>query len=453
MSTFNFSGTNCQPLLLNRLSILLLVIAVGCSQPESPQATGVSPEPSKPIAAKSPKPPTSVKALSAPASFPQSDPFPEVIDTAMDAATITQSAVSPDDWKLVVSKWQQAIALLKTVPPSHPKKALAQQKIGEYQRNLAYAKQQAVRSFRSTASPISSSLTNAGNTLYVRFPAVGIRLLKPQGFQEADSFHGFSQPSTKSSVMATMLPAPFSEITADFTAERMGARGMILLSKETVNIDGQQGILLQVMQKAYGIEFQKWILVIGDSGKTIMIIATFPKSLEAQLSSRLKSVVMSAKLDQGTPPAPGDDLPFTVTASPKLRLTTQGISKLLMYTKDGVIPVKSPEDPLFLVAPSLSQVAIMDKRAFAEQRLSQTAETKLTAIKSTRPISIDGLSGYESLADAEDVNSGTPLTFYQVMLFDENSYILMQGLVGAKLSNTYMPEFVAMARSLKRKQR
>lgn len=140
MSTFNFSGTNCQPLLLNRLSILLLVIAVGCSQPESPQATGVSPEPSKPIAATSPKPPTSVKALSAPASFPQSDPFPEVIDTAMDAATITQSAVSPDDWKLVVSKWQQAIALLKTVPPSHPKKALAQQKIGEYQRNLAYAK-------------------------------------------------------------------------------------------------------------------------------------------------------------------------------------------------------------------------------------------------------------------------------------------------------------------------
>jgi hypothetical protein len=369
----------------------------------------------------------------------------------MDAATITQSAASRDDWKLVVSKWQQAIALLKTVPPSHPKKGLAQQKIGEYQRNLAYAKQQAVRSSRSTASAISSSLTNAGNTLYVRFPAVGIRLLKPQGFQEADSFHGFSQPSTKSSVMATMLPAPFSESTA-FTAERMGARGMILLSKETVNIDGQQGILLQVMQKAYGIEFQKWIFVIGDSEKTIMINATFPKSLEAQLSSRLKSVVMSAKLDQGTPPAPGDDLPLTVTASPKLRLT-QGIPKSLMYTKDGVIPAKSPEDPLFIVAPSFSQVAIMDKRAFAQQRLLQTAETKLTAIKSTRPISIDGLSGYESLADAEDVNSGTPLTFYQVMLFDEDSYILMQGLVGAKLSSTYMPEFMAMARSLKRKQR
>ncbi len=66
---------------------------------------------------------------------------------------------------------------------------------------------------------------------------------------------------------------------------------------------------------------------------------------------------------------------------------------------------------------------------------------------------IDGLDGYELLANAEDSGSGTPLAVYQVILFDDNSYLLMQGIVGAKTKTKYLPEFKAMARSLKRKRK
>jgi hypothetical protein len=38
------------------------------------------------------------------------------------------------------------------------------------------------------------------------------------------------------------------------------------------------------------------------------------------------------------------------------------------------------------------------------------------------------------------------------MLFEDDSYVLVQGLVGAELADGYLPEFKAMARSLKRKQ-
>ncbi|MEQ8464327.1 hypothetical protein [Coleofasciculus sp. E1-EBD-02] len=71
----------------------------------------------------------------------------------MSAATITQSAVSPDDWNLVVNRWQEAIALLEKTPSSHPKKQLASQKIDQYQRNLAYAKEQSVKSSQPKPSP------------------------------------------------------------------------------------------------------------------------------------------------------------------------------------------------------------------------------------------------------------------------------------------------------------
>ncbi len=67
------------------------------------------------------------------------DTFPDAVSKAINAANLTQSAKSPDEWKTVVSQWQAAIALMKNVPSSSPNYVVAQQKIKEYQINLNYA--------------------------------------------------------------------------------------------------------------------------------------------------------------------------------------------------------------------------------------------------------------------------------------------------------------------------
>ncbi|QFS48859.1 hypothetical protein GXM_06353 [Nostoc sphaeroides CCNUC1] len=70
---------------------------------------------------------------------PQTDTFREAVSKAINAANLTQLAKSPDEWKTVVSQWEAAIALMKSVPSSSPNYIVAQQKIIEYQRNLNYA--------------------------------------------------------------------------------------------------------------------------------------------------------------------------------------------------------------------------------------------------------------------------------------------------------------------------
>jgi predicted aspartyl protease len=69
--------------------------------------------------------------------------YNEAINSASSAITISQSAVSRDDWNLVANRWQDAINLLKTVPASSPNHAKAQAKLTEYQRHLAEAKKRA----------------------------------------------------------------------------------------------------------------------------------------------------------------------------------------------------------------------------------------------------------------------------------------------------------------------
>ncbi|MBD2530288.1 hypothetical protein H6G97_12190 [Nostoc flagelliforme FACHB-838] len=69
----------------------------------------------------------------------ETDTFREAVSKAMNAANLTQSAKSPDEWKIVVAQWEAAIALMKSVPSSSPNYLVAQQKIKEYQKNFDYA--------------------------------------------------------------------------------------------------------------------------------------------------------------------------------------------------------------------------------------------------------------------------------------------------------------------------
>lgn len=83
-----------------------------------------------------------------PAEAQPQDPAPpppaayqEAINLASGAVTLGQRAQSPDDWDLVVGRWEQAIEKLKAVPPEHQHHGTAQTKLKDYERNLTLAQQ------------------------------------------------------------------------------------------------------------------------------------------------------------------------------------------------------------------------------------------------------------------------------------------------------------------------
>lgn len=67
------------------------------------------------------------------------------------ATLLAQSAQSLDDWDLVATRWEQAIALLERIPDNTPQTAAARQRITEYQQSLATAQTQANRPVTTTA--------------------------------------------------------------------------------------------------------------------------------------------------------------------------------------------------------------------------------------------------------------------------------------------------------------
>lgn len=119
--------------------------------PTSPPITSavVSTPPSTPplsiVTSKTPlvissTPPVTTITPQPPVSPVQADPFILATENALQASKLVQVAKAKAEWQKVADRWESAVTFMQVVPAIHPKYAIAQQKIVEYQANLDYAK-------------------------------------------------------------------------------------------------------------------------------------------------------------------------------------------------------------------------------------------------------------------------------------------------------------------------
>jgi predicted aspartyl protease len=121
-------------------------IGVGCSRMQLTQTR------SNPVAA-SPARPT-------PTPTPETieDFYQSALDSAASARSISQSALSSEDWQLVASRWKNAIAALKQVPKSNPNRKFVNQKLGEFNQALANAEDRATQTGKEKVTALDPGI-------------------------------------------------------------------------------------------------------------------------------------------------------------------------------------------------------------------------------------------------------------------------------------------------------
>ncbi|MEG4210867.1 hypothetical protein QT994_12580 [Microcoleus sp. S13_B4] len=78
----------------------------------------------------------------------KSDSFGDAVNKATNAANLAQSAQSETQLLAVVTEWQNAIALMKSVPPSSSNYDVAQNRVVQYQQNVVAIKRRINRPFQ-----------------------------------------------------------------------------------------------------------------------------------------------------------------------------------------------------------------------------------------------------------------------------------------------------------------
>jgi hypothetical protein len=134
-----------------QLAIALTLVACNPSRPSVTSAPLPDASPTSPIIGSPSPQPTAIV-----------NPFAKGVDKAASASQLAQSAQTTDDWRLVLSQWQRAIAFMQAVPASDPNHAAAQKLLVQYRQALARTQQQAKGGGTSQGTAVVQSSTDGG---------------------------------------------------------------------------------------------------------------------------------------------------------------------------------------------------------------------------------------------------------------------------------------------------
>lgn len=295
-----------------------------------------------------------------------------------------------------------------------------------------------------------TKITNFITEAHVPIEGTKISLVPPVNFTVAANFAGFQQNSTGASIMIVDVPAPFSEIMTAFTKEGLQTQGMELLEKEELIINTNSALLVKGEQEAYGNAYAKYTLAFGSEKESILINGTYLKSNEADLATAIKKSLLSVIYDAEKEINPFDTIDFEISTEGTAMGFAKSVGPSLLFNREGTIPSTAPDKAIFIVAKSFSELEILDKKTYAENRIKQNP-ILIDTITSNIPIEIDGLKGFETIAQGRTKTKNIPTEVYQVMLFSDSLYYILLGSSEADYEKN-LTAFKTIAKTFKRKE-
>lgn len=295
-----------------------------------------------------------------------------------------------------------------------------------------------------------TKITNFMTDEHISVDGTKISIVPPVDFTNASNFAGFQQDSSGASIMIVDIPAPFSEIAKAFTKEGLQTQMMELLEKEELIIGSNNAILVKGEQQAYGNTYNKYTLAFGSEEESILINGTYLKTDEENLAAAMKKSLLSVLYDADKEINPFDTVDFEIATAGTDMVFVKNVGPTLLFSREGTIPSTAPDKAVFIAAKSFSELEILDKKAYSENRITQNPIT-IDTIKSNIPIEIDGLKGYEIVAEGKTKTKHIPVEVYQIMLFSDSIYYILIGSSEADYEKN-LTAFKTIAKSFKRKK-
>lgn len=122
---------------------------------------------SQPVAAR-PSSEVPANLVAAPVAY---NSYPDALVAATAAQTISGSALTKEDWKLVTNQWQDALKLLQSVPKNSPNYRQAINLLPQYQHSLSQAHQKSA-TFKEPVQKVDLSLLPVENSNSFAIPII-----------------------------------------------------------------------------------------------------------------------------------------------------------------------------------------------------------------------------------------------------------------------------------------
>jgi hypothetical protein len=280
------------------------------------------------------------------------------------------------------------------------------------------------------------------------FP-VGSRLglVPPPGMVASDAFDGFADPSKDAAILIAMLPAAaYSQIEKSMDAEALKKQGVNVEKREPMQLSFGQGFLLTGRQIADKARYRKWLLVASASDFTALVSVQVPEDDSAYPDSVMRAALATLAVRANVPEAEQLSLlPFVVGDFAGFRVEAVLRSRALLLSDEPVPPgpgneasdSKAPADGsgvasrLFIAAIPGGPKELDERAGFARTAFNEIGGIKDVQVSVSEPLRIGGQSGYQTMAQAKDVRTGSDIMVVQWLRFGGGGYLQMVGIARA----------------------
>jgi hypothetical protein len=277
-----------------------------------------------------------------------------------------------------------------------------------------------------------------------------ISLCPPADFELKMELGGFHHRSLPASILVVEIPQPFNEAVLELTEEKLATQSITLLSKENVQVRGEEGVLCHVNKKSNGTDFGQWLLLLPNGNTSVTINGTFLKKDDERFSQLIKQAVLTSRINEGAT-SDEDVLPFAldVAGTPlKLAKILQGPS--VMYSESGNWADHASGELSFFAGFSTSDPFLVHDKETLKEQIKQLCNTCSYAEDSIAAVTIDKLKGFEVAAFSEADSVHSKMLKYVTVLFNEGRYYLLVGSASRQYDEN-LDLFRKVGRSFRRK--
>jgi hypothetical protein len=271
-------------------------------------------------------------------------------------------------------------------------------------------------------------------------PGSRVGLVPPPGMVVSKTFDGFADPAKDAAILITVLPAEaFAQIEKVLDTDALKKQGVTVDTRESMQLGFGKGILLIGRQVAEKEHFKKWLLVAAASDLTAMVTIQVPDPDDVYSDRALRTALATLAVRAKVPEQEELSLlPFSVGDLAGFHVDDVLRGRALMLrdaaaaTDAGKEATPHGFDARLLIAAVPGNSPEPDQRAdFARLMFNEIGGIRQVRITMSEPLRIGGQSGFQTMAEAQDVRSGADVRVIQWLRFGGGGYLQMVGIGGA----------------------
>ncbi|WP_336487992.1 hypothetical protein [Methylobacterium nigriterrae] len=272
----------------------------------------------------------------------------------------------------------------------------------------------------------------AGEPIYPSGSRFGFE--PPSDMALSRRFAGFERKEGGATVSVVELPpSAYADLEKNFTDENLKSQGFVVEKREPIKVGGADALLFTGEQPPEGATggpaIRKWLLLVGDSTVTGLVIAQALPGAETEETMRglVTNVTIrpALTLDQQV-----DALPFRITDPAGFRPVRVLAGNSVLLTQGPKDQMSNLEQPILVLAQAVQPPPTAEQRdGFARAALYANQTMKDFVIERSQSYRQNGVDWHEIVARATDLPSNQPVVVSQTIRFAPDGYLRAVGVV------------------------